>query len=139
MRTVAVILLSLMLFGCNAEKAKAKKQGNEASAVGSIRAIAACQAIFLETGGTNKYGTLKELGAKDLLDGELAGGKKHGYKFKMVVGDKDGSNKEFQYSVTAEPIEKGKSGDRYFFGDHTGVIRYDTEKVATAQSKAIGS
>lgn len=38
------------------------------------------------------------------------------------------------YEVTAEPVQPESSGQRRFYTDQTGVIRYATEGVATADS-----
>lgn len=155
MRIAFILLLSVMLLGCK-DKNAAKKEvgstkksagkevsskeiaGNEASAVGALRAIASSQAIFLETGPNGEFGTLKELGEKKYIDSVLANGTKQGYKFNVVVGDKDGNSKGFEFSATAEPVETGKTGIRHFYIDHTGIIRVAKDKPANAKSPAVG-
>jgi hypothetical protein len=113
-------------------------KGNEASAIGSLRTLQAAQAIFIERDASQEYGTLKQLVAAQFIDSVLATGKKHGYSFKVHVGDKEGKNKEYKFHVTATPIEPGKTGKRCFYTDQSGVIRFETGKDPTEKSPPLG-
>lgn len=144
MRLVLVLLLSLTLFGCkdkNAAKKEGTKntakgeaqsiEGNEASAIGSLRVITTSQALFQQIGGTDSFGSLKELGEKNLIDKELASGTKDGYKFTL-------KSDSMTFTVTADPVEAGKTGTRYFFTDQSGQIRVEKDKTASASSPVLG-
>lgn len=133
MRTTVILFLSLLLFGCTGGSSD-RIAGNEASAVGSLRVLTSSQAVFLNRDAKGEYGTIKQLGDAQLIDSILASGEKQGYKFKIVVGDKSGKNKEFQFTATADPVVEGKTGNRHFFTDQSGVIRFETGKAATATS-----
>ena len=54
-----------------------------------------------------------------------------GYVFELRGSD-------FQWSCTASPVDPGKTGDRYFFVDDSGVIRFERDRQATATSPPIG-
>jgi len=58
-----------------------------------------------------------------LLDPVLSAGTKSGYKF---VWTGDGNTPSVNYTVTGTPVVVGSSGQRQFFSDQSGVIRYST-------------
>jgi hypothetical protein len=58
-----------------------------------------------------------------LLDQVLAAGTKSGYTF---VWTGDGNTPSVGYSITGTPVSVGSTGQRMFFSDQSGVIRYDT-------------
>ncbi|MDF1661087.1 MAG: hypothetical protein P1V97_04915 [Planctomycetota bacterium] len=118
---------------------KSKMAGNEASAIGALRAIQSSQAIYREAGKDQRYGSLKELTEAKYIDAVLGSGKKSGYLFKVHLGDKDGKGKEYMFHITATPIKARETGNRHFFTDQSGIIRYEVSKPATAKSPALGT
>ena len=118
---------------------EARKGSNEAAAIGALRTLTTAQALFRE-GDKDKDTTLDyattmgELKTANLIDGVLGSGTKQGYVF--TVGSAGGA--QFTWSATASPASPGKSGDRYFFVDESGVIRFATTAVATSTDTAIG-
>ena len=123
---------------------RSKISATEASAVGSLRAINTACTNYSSTWGRGFPVSLSNLGpgtpatatAADLIDGVLAGGTKSGYTFIYVSGPPAGG-KIATYTVQASPLVAGQTGGRYFFTDHTGVIRYSVGAAATASSKPI--
>jgi hypothetical protein len=70
-----------------------------------------------------------------LLDAVLAAGTKSGYVFALTT---DGNTPSVGYSVTGTPVTVGTTGQRMFFSDQSGVIRYAaTGAGATAASPAL--
>jgi hypothetical protein len=70
-----------------------------------------------------------------LLDAVLAAGTKSGYTFKWTG---DGNTPSVGYSITGTPVTVGTTGQRMFFSDQSGVIRYAaTGAGATAASPAL--
>lgn len=120
---------------------------NEASAVGSVRTINTAEvtyaATYPDTGFTT---TLTSLGptadattaasstAAGLIDKVLASGTKSGYKF--TLGGASGTPVT-TYTVTAAPVTAGQTGQRGFFSDQSGVIRYDPAGSATVGSNPL--
>jgi type IV pilus assembly protein PilA len=110
---------------------KSKMAANEASAVGSVRTVntgevnyaASCPATGFSTvlAGLSTGGGCP--GGVGIIDSVLAGGAKSGYTFTEAgtVGT-DGLNDT--YSTIALPATVGTTGQRSFYSDQTGVIRY---------------
>lgn len=97
-----------------------RRAANEGSAIASLRNISAAQADYKSN--LNRYATLEELGAEQLIDPMLASGVKHGYRFKVELKRADTQNPE-GFEVTAVPLEYKSSGRRSFFTDESFVIR----------------
>ena len=70
----------------------------------------------------------------DLIAPDLAGGTKHGYKFTYVARDLNGNGMIESYTINADLIASGRTGQRSFFTDETGVIRADSEGRAGPHS-----
>jgi prepilin-type N-terminal cleavage/methylation domain-containing protein len=133
---------------------RARIAANEASAVGSLRTINTSAVSYAATYGNGFPSTLAALGTATagdttakcsealLIDEVLTAGKKSGYKFTYADGTGDTPNAaptggcagDNSYSVTAAPITAGTTGQRYFFTDQTGVIRYNPTGAATNTS-----
>jgi type IV pilus assembly protein PilA len=117
---------------------RSRMAANEASAVGSLRTINTSAVTYSSTYPANGYPmTITVMGGAVpctaapatacLLDQVLAAGTKSGYTFNLagvaatpVVG----------YTVTGVPVSVGTSGQRSFFSDQSGVIRYNTAGTA---------
>jgi hypothetical protein len=102
---------------------KNRQAANESVAIGTLRVINTAEALYREAdrGHNNKLvyaKSLKELRDADLIDPVLASGTKHGYVFSVE------SKEDLLWSATAVPQSPGKTGDRSFFIDESGVIRY---------------
>ncbi|MFL6439499.1 MAG: pili assembly chaperone, partial [Terriglobales bacterium] len=70
-----------------------------------------------------------------LIDSSLSGGTKSGYTFKAIA---DSANNYQTYTATAIPVAVGQTGQRAFFSDQSGVIRYEVAGTApTATSPAL--
>ena len=122
---------------------------NEASAVGSMRTINTAEVTFASTypsdGFASSLGQLGGTGtsATDanalLLDNVLgcstataSGGActKSGYSFTVTIS---GSAAPYPfYYANAAPVTPGQTGQRYFYTDASGVIRYNTTQAATS-------
>lgn len=116
----------------------ARKHGNEASAIGSLRTIVSSQAIFKERSTGNVFGALSDLGNAGLIDDRLSSGLKQGYTFGVIP---DTNNPEYLFTAFAEPAIPQNTGDRSFFVDQTGVIRFSIDPLVLADvnSTPIGS
>jgi type IV pilus assembly protein PilA len=119
---------------------RSRMAANESSAVGSVRTVNTAEvsyaAAFPDTGyaldlvslggavGGCAPGTLATTGAACYIDPVLAAGQKSGYKFGALGAALGGSTTNNVYTVTAEPLGIGSTGNRAFFSDQSGVIRY---------------
>ncbi|GIW71748.1 MAG: hypothetical protein KatS3mg102_1290 [Planctomycetota bacterium] len=116
---------------------ESRKGANEAMAKSTLRALFTFQALFREgdkdgDGRLDYAESLGELFAAGLIDEVLASGRKQGYRFRILSADED------TWSAVAEPLEPGRSGDRWFFIDETGVIRQSEHGPASADSPPVG-
>ena len=118
---------------------RSKMAANEASAVGSLRTINTSSVAFSTTYG-NYPTKLSDLGpssaptstAADLIDSALVTGAKSGYTFTFAA------TAPFQkYTLNASPTTPGVTGQRYFFTDQSGVIRYNLTATAAATDTPI--
>ncbi len=123
---------------------KSRMAANESSAVGSERTLntaevtydAACpdtgfsaSIVELNTGAVCAGGT-------GIIDDVLATGIKSGYTFAYVAVATNGINTN--YTTSATPLNTGVTGQRGFFSDESGVIRYTLDGSApTAASSSL--
>ena len=123
---------------------RSRMAANEASAVGSMRTINTACVTYSSTYGTGFPAALANLApanpataaAADLIDQVLAGKQKSGYAFTYVAGAIVGGVIP-TYTLNADPIGVGTTGQRRFFTDQSGVIRFNPVAVATVASPPI--
>ena len=119
---------------------RSKMAANEASAVATLRTLNTSAVAYSTSYGA--YPTnLSDLGpassptstAADLIDSVLANdpATKSGYIFTLTGAA--GTT----YTVTAAPTTPGTTGQRFFFTDQTGVIRYGLSTQPTAASSPL--
>ena len=143
---------------------RSRMAANESSAVGSLRTINTSQVTFQSTYPAFGFadtlvrlgpGTPATVAAADLIDGVLAKGSKSGYGFgtgapgcaadgTTYVGNglfnnptKDANGAYIDYNITGGPNICGRSGQRTFFTNESGVIRGEASAPATALSPPI--
>jgi prepilin-type N-terminal cleavage/methylation domain-containing protein len=136
---------------------RARIAANEASAVGSLRTMntsAIEYAATYENGfpaglsamGTAAAGdTTAKCSEALLIDNLLTTGKKSGYTFTFSDGPGDTPNAApangcvgwNTYTITAYPITPGTTGQRYFYTDQTGVIRFNATGIASSTSSPL--
>jgi type IV pilus assembly protein PilA len=123
---------------------RSKVAANQASAVGSLRALnTACFAYSVSYGqfpaaltnlGPISSGANPSSTSADLVDSVLSSGSKSGYTFVYTAGSSN-----LSYSITATPITTSTGQNRYYT-DQSGVIRADTSgSGATSASTPIGN
>ena len=125
---------------------------NEGSAVASVRTIGTAEFTYASTygigfaplanlGGPNPCPNPPTVNSACLIDSSLsqAPNLKSGYTFAAVVPGAIGTaslpNTAFQ--VSAQPLVVGQSGNRYFYGDDSGVIRFNATAPAGPADAAV--
>jgi type IV pilus assembly protein PilA len=118
---------------------------NQASAVGSLRAIRTAAEVYGSTYqrgyprhllalGPPPTGSPQNAQGSGLIDKTLASGAKSGYVFIYRVTAQDQNHRPSAYTVTATPnVGCGKVGNCYFM-DETGIIRVETSRVPDKNS-----
>ena len=104
----------------------ARKAGNEASAISSLRTLGTVNEQY-RTRYQTYTSSLANLSAAGYIDSVLASGTKSGYVFTY-------SGSTNTWTVSATPSTTGTTGDRGFFVDQTGVIRFAASGAATSAS-----
>jgi type IV pilus assembly protein PilA len=126
---------------------RSKMAANEASAVGSVRTLNT-GAITYSTSyggypatiaamGPIAAGGTASSGLADLIDSVLASGTKSGYVFSYSAATSDANSNWVSYTLNADPVSPGTTGQRHFFTDQSGVIRANSAAAATAASTPI--
>lgn len=121
---------------------------NESSAVGSIRTINTAQVTYSTTYPQQGFTDLASLGGTGtnatsanalLIDDVLAGGTKSGYTFTATAsGGTPPTSPNVLYTATGVPTVPGQTGQRGFFSDQSGVIRFTADGTApTTTSPAL--
>jgi len=116
---------------------QSRMRANEASAVGSLRTINTAAVYYASEHPHSGYpSSLAEMGpgGADLIDPVLAGGQKSGYLFSYEARDTDGDGILDAFSATATPAQPGNTGQRFYYTDDSGVIRFSRDQPADDRS-----
>ena len=110
---------------------RSRMQSNESSAIGNLRTIVGAQVAY-HAANYEYTASFDDLttGTPTYLDGDW-GGVKNGYNY--VLG---GTPQNF--AANANPAEPGVTGNKGFFTDSSGVIRFVEGGEADASSPPIG-
>jgi type IV pilus assembly protein PilA len=123
---------------------KSRMAANESSAVGSVRTLNTAEVTYAAScPDTGFSASLAELstgavcaGGTGIIDNVLATGTKSGYTFVYTPVASNGLNTT--YTTVATPLTVGTTGQRGFFSDQSGVIRYTLDGSApTLASSAL--
>ena len=107
---------------------RSRIQSNESAAVGNLHTVLSAESAHNAAKGQyGNYATLTSSGTPPYLDG-IWPGVKGGYSFAEIT--LAGSNNEFYAAAT--PVGQGKTGNRGFMVTHEGVIRWNSDGVASA-------
>ncbi len=107
---------------------------NETSAIASLRVTVTSEITYASTVGNGSFGSTEDLLDNGLIDAALGSGTKDGYNLSLTADGASG------FTVTAVPVTAGATGQRGFYADQTGVIRYSEDGSApTAASPALGT
>ena len=107
----------------------ARKAGNEASAISSLRTLSTVNQQY-RTRYQSYASSLASLSTVNYIDSVLGSGTKSGYGFTYAGGTNT-------YTVSAVPTTAGTTGDRGFFVDTSGVLRFAASGTATSASSPL--
>lgn len=143
---VAVLLVIAALAIPNFMRSKIR--ANEAAAVGAMRTITTAQIGYMTTYQRGYAASLAVLGppppaqqpsaaAAGLIDVVLASGLRNGYNFVYAPIDVDGNSQPEAFTLNANPVSPGQTGEKYFFVDQTNVIRESLGGPANVNSPPV--
>jgi type IV pilus assembly protein PilA len=97
----------------------ARRAANESSAIYSLRMISSAEVTYQNE--FQRYGTLQELAAENLIDQRLGSGVKNGYRVMVKLTNDNPDSPGF--AVSGVPDDYRKTGTRSFYVDETMIIR----------------
>ena len=118
---------------------RSRMAANESSAAQSLRSISTAESLYATTYGSGYSVDLPSLSGTSgapttsnaqLIDVVLASGTKSGYLISYVPGATDALGNVVDYTITANPITPGSTGQKYFYTDQTCVIRWNSSAPA---------
>ncbi|HEX4380850.1 MAG TPA: prepilin-type N-terminal cleavage/methylation domain-containing protein [Candidatus Acidoferrum sp.] len=110
---------------------RARESANESSAVSSIHAVNTAEIAYSSSNpGVGFSVLLADLGPAggSYIDSTLAGGTKAGYKFIYVQNTS--ATPSQGYTVNADPVTRGVTGQRSFYSDQNNATHYNLSAVA---------
>lgn len=110
--------------------ASARKAANEVAAIAALRTICTTQTHYRMRFGS--YGSLADLIASTTIDDSFSDALRSGYLFSSTA-----ASTASRWEMNADPETPGVTGDRHFFVDHSGVIRFQEAGTASATDPAI--
>jgi len=120
---------------------------NQGTALSSLRIINAAEFNYKSLYNTGYSSTLAQLGppasgdsgptSAGLVDAAVASGKKSGYSFTYIAAPP--VNGQIQhYTLTADPITPGATGQTFYFTDESNKIRVNSSHPASASDALFG-
>ena len=107
----------------------ARKAGNEASAISSLRTLTTVNEQYRTRFG-DYSDSMTSLSAEGYIDSVLGAASKSGYTFTYAGGTNT-------WTTSTVPTTAGTTGDRGFFVDQSGVIRFTSSGTASSTSPPI--
>jgi type IV pilus assembly protein PilA len=146
MIVIAVILIIAALAIPNL--LRARMSANESAAVSALRTLATQEANYDSSWGPGFSPNLAALGppipgvppsaaTADLVDQVLASGIRGGYQFLYTPLIPSGSTTPTGFTVNANPISPGITGEWFFYLDQTNVIRQNDGSPASISSSPL--
>ncbi|MDF1663104.1 MAG: hypothetical protein P1V97_15120 [Planctomycetota bacterium] len=120
--SIAGIIILFMAAIAGPKLIESRVLTSEMSAIGTLRVLYSSQQLYKEQGHAN-YGSLKELQGEAMKDYVLENDIRQGYRFTCQASKSQPSK---SWWATAEPVEPGKTGERFFLITHKGDIYVST-------------
>ena len=121
---------------------------NQGAALSSLRIINAAEFTYKSTYTTGYSSSLAQLGppasgnpspaAAGLVESVLVSGKKSGYRFSYTAAPPVGGTIQ-HYTLTANPITPGATGQTFFFTDESNKIHVNSSHPASASDALFGA
>lgn len=105
-----------------------RRKAQEASGAAIVKSLIKAESMYFSIQSNQSYGTLNDLAARNCIDAGLLTEQRNYYTFQVNL------TTPITYSVTGTPGAAYASEMRHYFGDETGVVRFETGIPATATS-----
>ncbi|MFA6384140.1 MAG: prepilin-type N-terminal cleavage/methylation domain-containing protein [Candidatus Omnitrophota bacterium] len=121
---IVVAIIALLAAIAIPNLLRARLAANESAAIAALRTLASAAHTYRAANPTYPEGFDNlTSGTPPYIDDVLGSGSKQGYNF-TLDGDESG------FTATAIPVSDGTTGNRRFFVDTSGVIRYTPDGAA---------
>ncbi len=147
---VAVAILAVLMAVALPRLSKMMMAGNERAVMEAMRAVVMANQDYQLSNPRQLPATISILtsASPSYLDQQFngidSGGGWRGYRWNYAVGQARTlqiGNRAYsiqdRYTLTADPVRRGVTGQRSFFIDQTGVIRFERQTPATATSQPV--
>jgi type IV pilus assembly protein PilA len=123
-----------------------KERANESGAVQNLRTITTAETVYSTEYSIGYTTSLAQLGGTSvtvdqnnagLIDSVLATGIKAGYTYTYSVLSTDSSGDVQDFSVNADPVIPGQTGDQHYYTDESNIIRSNLTQPASATDPSI--
>lgn len=106
-----------------------RRKSQEASGAAIVKSLIKAESLYFSSHGNQSgYGTLNDLVTRNCIDASLLTEQRNYYTFQVNLTN------PVTYSITATPGSAYAGEMRHFYGDESGVIRFETGTAATAAS-----
>ena len=114
---------------------RSRMQSNESAAVGNVRTVNTAEVAYHASNSAYAQAFADMTGATPpFLDGDWAVSKQ-GYDFTLGAAAAGGVQ---NFAVNADPTSVGTTGNRYFYSDGSGVIRFNDAAAAGPGDAPLG-
>jgi type II secretory pathway pseudopilin PulG len=93
-----------------------RRAANEASALRTISVLMAAEQTYYSSVGSGEFGELGDLVQSRLIETELLGGVRNGYRFTLVNNGSD-------FEVSATPVSEASGSRSFFYASTDDVLR----------------
>jgi type II secretory pathway pseudopilin PulG len=133
MVVVGIIMILALLVVPNVLRARI--DSNEAAAIANLKSLYNVLQLYYMQNNNRYPQALTDLippnSNPGYIDSELANGSKLGYLYEYTYIDED------SFYINANPKSPGKTGNRYFYLDESGIIRQSLEGEADENSPPV--
>ncbi|MDD5347244.1 MAG: prepilin-type N-terminal cleavage/methylation domain-containing protein [Candidatus Omnitrophica bacterium] len=130
---IVVAIIALLAAIAIPNLLRARLAANESAAIAALKTLSSAAHTFRSAnpGYPACLTTLYDGLTPPYIDSVLAGGTKQGYQFSLIGTNNDTNDNPQGFDANAWPVTPGTTGNRRFFVDTSGVIRYNTTGNAT--------
>jgi type IV pilus assembly protein PilA len=124
---IVVAIIALLAAIATPNMLRTRLAANESAAIAAMKTISSAAHTFRASnpGYPDVLMTLYANLTPPYIDSVLAGGIKQGYTFSLAGESQDANGNYQGFSAYASPISAGITGNRFFYLDTSGVIRYN--------------
>ena len=138
---IVVAIIALLAAIAIPNLLRARLAANESAAIAALKTVASAAHTFRAANPAypTSLGDLFTDLTPPYIDSVLASGTKQGYVFNLTPVTSTGPDPttgDSGFEVVADPVSEGVTGNRYFFVDTSGVIRW-SNTTATSSSTAL--